>query len=57
MGARQGPFPGVVCGTGGVVRGAALGYEFLDFLMQTRQAKALGQGREAGRLLAQNARP
>ena len=32
------------------VHDAALGYEFLNFYMQTPQAKALGQGRGEGRL-------
>jgi len=33
-----------------LVHDAALGYEFLNFYMQTPQAKALGQGRGEGRL-------
>jgi hypothetical protein len=33
-----------------LVHDAALGYEFLNFYMQTPQAKALGQGRGEGEL-------
>src|SRR5262249_13431888 len=33
-----------------LVHDAALGYEFLNFYMQTPQAKALGKGRGEGRL-------
>ena len=33
-----------------LVHDAALGYEFLNFYMQTTQAKALGQGRGEGSL-------
>jgi hypothetical protein len=33
-----------------MVHDAALGYEFLNFYMQTPQAKAIGQGRGEGTL-------